>query len=125
MTDQKMQDVLTAVTDALLADDGSLEAVLAQYQVSRAQFNGLIDLISRLHITLVGVKPSRRFARQLKADLIGSEQHSIVRRLRYLPARVQIAAAVALVAGFMLIARRRLADDTPKVAPQPTGEIVS
>ena len=35
----------------------------------------------------------------------------MVSRLRYLPPRVQIAAGIALVAGFMLLSRRRMIED--------------
>jgi hypothetical protein len=105
-----LEDLLSAVTDALLAEDTHLDAVIARYDVPRSNVDAMVSLIRRLHRTLVGVNPSPRFVQKLKHDLIGTPETGLVARLRYLPARVQIAAGVVAVAGFMLLARRRLLD---------------
>ncbi len=105
-----LQDLLAAVTDALLAEDKHLDHVLRQYNTSPQQAAGFIMLIQRLQRTLVGVQPSKRFVRRLKQDLIAIEQYNVITRVRRLPARVQIAAGIALIAGFMLISRRRVHD---------------
>ncbi|MBL8154936.1 MAG: hypothetical protein JNM70_12195 [Anaerolineae bacterium] len=112
-SDLELQALLSAVTDALLADDqADLDGIIRQYDVPRTQVDGLVWLIRRLHVTLVGAQPSKRFVRRLKHDLVGTERSSVVARIRYLPPRVQIAAGVALVAGFMLLTYRRLMDDS-------------
>ena len=120
-SDTHLEDLLAAVTDALLAEDDNVDAILVQYNVPRAQFEGAVYLIRRLHVALVGVHPSRRFVRRLRVDLIGQQGNPIVNRIRYLPPRVQIAAGVALLAGFMILSRRRLVADaeesiTPEIA---------
>jgi type VI protein secretion system component VasF len=109
-TNPKVNDVLAAATDAILAG-GNVDAVLNRYDVPRTELEGLLKLITRLHVALVGVKPSKRFAHRLKQDLMGAPRASVITRIRHLPPRVQIAAGVALLAGFMLIARRRLIND--------------
>jgi len=106
----QMHDLLAAVTDVML-DKGNVDAVLARYQVSREEVSGFISLIEILHTVLTGVKPSRRFAHRLRQDLMGAPRMTVVTRIRKLPPRVQIAASIALVAGFMLLARRRLISD--------------
>lgn len=105
-----LQDLLAAVTDALLAEEKHLDHILRQYNTSPQQAAGFIMLIQRLQRTLVGVQPSKRFVRRLKQDLIAIEQYNVITRVRRLPARVQIAAGIALIAGFMLISRRRVHD---------------
>jgi type VI protein secretion system component VasF len=107
-----LQNLLAAVTEAILADEQDLDSIISRYAVPRAEVEGLVHLIQRLHVVLVGVRPSRRFAQRLRQDLMGQHQRNVINRLRYLPPRVQIAAGIALIAGFMLISRRRFAADT-------------
>ncbi|MBZ0275275.1 MAG: hypothetical protein K8I60_03985 [Anaerolineae bacterium] len=111
-TDAQIEDLLAAVTDALLMDDSAdLDTIVTQYNVPRSDVAGLVTLISRLHVLLVGARPSSRFVRRLKRDLMGAPERGMVYRIRHLPPRVQIAAGVALIAGFMIITRRRMVDD--------------
>lgn len=105
--DPNVEHLLTAVTDALLADDGDLDTLVKQYEVSRGDLE-LIRLIRKLHAEFLGVRPSRQFARRLRQDLLTQGQPGLISRIRFLPARVQIAAGVAVLAGFMLLSRRRL-----------------
>jgi hypothetical protein len=116
-----MHDFLAAMTDVML-DDGNIDAVLARYQVSRQEVSGFIGLIEALHTVLTGVKPSRRFAHRLRQDLMGAPRMTVITRIRKLPPRVQIAASIALVAGFMLLARRRLITDA-RLQPAAEAEI--
>lgn len=101
-------DLLSAVTDVMLSGDSNLDAVVRRYSVPRSEVEGFITVIRRLHVALVGVQPSRRFVRRLKNDLVGAQSKNIIDRVRYLPPRVQIAAGIALIAGFILFNRRRL-----------------
>src|SRR5688572_13187219 len=107
-SDVHIQNLLSAITDALLAEDANLDQIVEHYNVSRAQVEGAIFLIRRLHQALVGVQPSRRYVRRLKQDLVGAPDTNLINRVRYLPPRVQIAAGVALLAGFMILTRRRM-----------------
>lgn len=108
----ELENLLSAVTDSLLADDRTnIDQIVNRYAVPRKEVEGLVGLIRKLHLTLVGAQPSRRFVNRLRNDLVGANRGNIVNRVRYLPPRVQIAAGIALVAGFMLLSRRRLIDD--------------
>ena len=107
-----LENLLSAVTDALLADErANLDQIVNRYAVPRHDVEGLVGIVRKLHITLVGAQPSRRFVNRLRNDLVGTQRTNIVNRVRYLPPRVQIAAGIALVAGFVLLNRRRLIDD--------------
>ncbi|MBC8171348.1 MAG: hypothetical protein H7X77_06735 [Anaerolineae bacterium] len=109
---QSLEDLLAALTDAILADEDKLEPIIARYDVPRTSVDSFVPLLWRLHQTLVGVQPSARFVDRLRQDLKGTAPSGLVQRMRYLPARVQIAAGVVAAAGFMLLARRRLLDLT-------------
>jgi hypothetical protein len=108
----QIQELLSAVTDALLADEQvDFDTIISRYSVPRATVEGLVGIIQRLHMVMVGEQPSRRFVRRLKQDLIGMPDQTVVWRIRHLPLRVQIAAGIALVAGFMLLTRRRMLEE--------------
>ncbi len=109
-SENQIQDLLSAVTDALLAGDKNVDAIINRYQVSRAQVDNLVTIIRRLHVTLVGAQPSQQFVSHLKQDLMGAREQTVLARVRGLPARVQIAAIIAVLAGFMLFQRRRMAE---------------
>lgn len=114
-----LQNLLAAVTEAILSDEQDLDTIVDRYAVPRSDVEGLVHLIQRLHIALVGVRPSRRFAQRLRQDLMGQHQLDVINRLRYLPPRVQIAGGIALVVGFMLISRRRMSSDAPEGQEAP------
>lgn len=115
----ELENLLSAVTDALLADErANLDQIVNRYAVPRHEVEGLVGLVRKLHVTLVGVQPSHRFVARLRNDLVGARRTNIVNRVRYLPPRVQIAAGIALVAGFMLLTRRRLIDDARRDAQE-------
>ena len=115
---QELENLLSAVTEALLADeDSDLDAIVNRYRVPRSEVEGLIGIIRRLHVSLVGVQPSRRFVGRLRLEVVGS-RYNVVSRIRYLPPRVQIAAGIALVAGFMLLSRRRMAEEAQSEAQE-------
>lgn len=113
--DLELQNLLSAVTDALLHESGGdIDTIIGHYSVPRAEVEGFVGIIRRLHMTLVGAQPSRRFVRRLRQDLVGTEDATVVARIRHLPPRVQLAAGIALVAGFMLFSRRRMIEETRK-----------
>lgn len=118
-SDVKIQNLLDAVTSALQQDD-NLEQVIEQHQVSREEVDTLIAVIRKLHKTLVGVEPSAKFATRLQNDLMGTRTWGVVTTVRHLPARVHIAAVLTVVAGFILLIRRRLIDDaTTDITEEP------
>lgn len=108
----EMENLLSAVTDALMSNQtDSIDRVVGRFAVPRHEVDSLVSIVRRLHVTLVGAQPSQRFVKRLHNDLVGSNRN-LVARIRYLPPRVQIAAGIALVAGFIILNRRRLVDDS-------------
>lgn len=107
-SDTKMQELLSTLTDAIIAEDTNLDAIVDFYDdVPRKEANGLLHIIRRLHKAFVLVQPSPAFSRRLKQDLIGVPRKNLIWRWRSLPARVQLAAGFALLGGFALILGRR------------------
>lgn len=118
MGQSNFENLLAAMTEAIMEDGQDLDHIVRRYAVQRQEVEGFIHIIRRLHVALVGVRPSRRFAYRLRQELLGQPEWNVINRVRFLPARVQIAAGVALLAGFMLLSRRRLiAELTDSPAP--------
>jgi hypothetical protein len=105
-TYNNQEDLFDALTRAVLAGQRDLDAVAGSYSASSSVWSWL-RLIELLHNTLVPERPSRRYVSQLRQELMG-QPLTVIDRVRYLPPRVQIAAGIALVAGFALIARSRV-----------------
>lgn len=111
MTESQLQDLLSAFTDALLHDEAEAEYLLEQSVLPRDTAS-LITLTRRLHTTVRPVEPSAAFRRRLKADLMTQtqERQTLLWHWRKLPARVHIAAVLAVFGGFGLLLVGRLAD---------------
>lgn len=105
--DVNMQNLLDAITVALQHDD-DIEHLTQNSPVPREEMDRLVDVIQSLHTTLVPVAPSAQFANRLQGELMGTRPRNVVTTVRQMPARVHIAAIVAVVAGFVLIVYRRL-----------------
>ncbi|HLV35496.1 MAG TPA: hypothetical protein VKY59_10300 [Spirillospora sp.] len=112
LSDVQIQNLLTDLTSALLEGNGDLDALLAQYHVDDHDVQSLVELIGELNNTILPVEPSARFVRRLHQELIGMETGNVLVRVRRLPPRVQLAAGIALVAGFVILSRRRASSET-------------
>jgi hypothetical protein len=117
-TDVELQNFLADLTEAMLVDPNLTEA-LAQYD--ERDVRQWSWLVIRLRQSLTPVQPSPRFVRQLRADLMGNRQRNMLVRVRRLPPRVQIAAGIALVAGFMILSRRRVQTTSAPSEAQETA----
>jgi hypothetical protein len=109
MNEPQLQDLLSAFTDALLRNDDEAERLLERAVLPR-EASSLVSLTRRLHSSITPVEPSAAFSRRLKADLMGQERQSLVWHWRQLPARVHIAAILALFGGFGLLVVGGIAD---------------
>ncbi|MBC7814309.1 MAG: hypothetical protein H7175_24350 [Burkholderiales bacterium] len=110
----ELDDLLSALTDALLTDgeiDQLADELLAHTNAPRREVEGLVHVLQRLHGALLVVQPSHRFTRRLKQDILGVPEENVVMRFRQLPTRVQLATGIALLAGFLFVRRRRAVDD--------------
>ncbi len=120
MTESQFQDLLSAFTDALLHDEHEADHLLEQAVLSR-EVAPLLTLTRRLHTSVRPVAPSAAFSRRLKADLMGQEHQSLVWQWRQLPARVHIAAIVALFGGFGLLVMGLFVDVTRRQHSKDTS----
>jgi hypothetical protein len=107
--DPHTDDLYDSLTDALFADTQDLTPILNRFGVTAAQVDDVVPLVRRLRKSMIRVRPSRRYVYRLHRQLVGAplRPYGMIARVRYLPPRVQIAAALALVAGAVFIARRR------------------
>jgi hypothetical protein len=114
----ELENLLSAVTDALMEDErANLDKIVRRYDVPQTEVDDFVRIIRRMHLTLVGARPSRQFVRRLRMELVGSRQpNPIVSQVHRLPIRVRIAAGIALVLGFIFINRRRLVDASRREA---------
>ncbi|MAS35941.1 MAG: hypothetical protein CL610_18180 [Anaerolineaceae bacterium] len=107
LSDVQLQNLLAEITDVMLTTDADVDALANRFQVDSSDALHLMALVGLLNETLEPVEPSERFVRRLGQDLAGMDTSNVLVRVRKLPPRVQIAAGLALVAGFMFISRRR------------------
>lgn len=91
------------MTDAVLNQDRSR---IKYYETHNAA-GQFVPVVQRLHHTLQWQSPSDEFVSSVKKQLLG-EPPGMLARVRALPGRVHIAAGLAVGAGFVLLARRRL-----------------
>ena len=107
-SDVHAQDLLDAITVGLQTGD-DIDALMRQSEASSVDVEDFAAIIQSLHAALTPVEPRSEFGESLRSDLI-AERPGLVKRLRQMPARVHIAAALALVAGCLLFIMRRLFD---------------
>ena len=96
------ENLLDEVTDALLNGNTDIDSILTKEDEKAAPFMALID---GLQNALFVREPSDTFVKSLKRELVGKDSSVLD---QFVPAQVQIAAGMAVVAGFALIARRRI-----------------
>jgi hypothetical protein len=103
-----MEDLLSAMTDAVLRGERDVHRLARRYDVPQAEAERLIPMIYALRDAHRSQQPSPRFVRKLKRELMGAPEYTLVERVRYLPPRVQIAAGVAVGTAFGLLIVGRL-----------------
>ena len=88
--------------------------LLAQAGFADEEAAELGDLVEALELVLRGQEPDSQFAQALHAKLV-SQPRGPLKRARQMPARLSMAAALAVMAGFALFMLRRLfGSDTPQ-----------
>ena len=107
LSDVQLQNMLSAITDSLLAGEGDIQSLTGKHAAHSEELQNMASLIDQLNRVFVPVAPSQRFVQRLHQDLISTEGANVLVRVRRLPPRVQLAAGLALVAGFIVLSRRR------------------
>lgn len=118
LSDVQLQNLLAILTDELLTAESDVHTLAQRHQISSDEMRGLLELIAQMNGAFVPVQPSERFVRRLHQDLIGGESSNVLVRVRKLPPRVQLAAGLALMAGFVFLSRRRAHHETVDEQPQ-------
>lgn len=109
------QDALEAVTSGIQTGD-DLGDLTGHTEAPPADVRELVGTIQALHRALTPVEPRPDFVESLRSDLVEGRP-GVVERAQQMPVRISVAAALALVAGFLLFFLRRLFDsDTPQAA---------
>ncbi|MYD10475.1 MAG: hypothetical protein F4X02_10590 [Chloroflexi bacterium] len=103
-------DLLDAVTARIQNGDGADD--YRERSESPPELSALVGTIQALHQALTPVEPRPEFVESLRADLIAGRP-GVVARVQRMPRRISLAAALALVAGCLLIFLRRLFDSEP------------
>lgn len=118
-TDTQMQEFVSALTDVVVQGRSSIDQVAGRYDMREEDVMAWLPLIQELNTTLVEVQPSARYQRQLRKELMTGQPVGARWRL---PARVQLAAILTLVGGFLLIARNRFVGGVNKVTLKNNDE---
>lgn len=118
LSDVQLQNLLALLTDELLTADCDVNMLAQRHQISSDEVRGLLEVVRQINESLVPVQPSERFVRRLQQDLLGGESSNVLVRVRKLPPRVQLAAGLALMAGFVLLSRRRAHQVAHEEQPQ-------
>ena len=104
--DSDTRDLLDAITSQLQRGE-SAEALMAQSEDAQGELGDVLEIVQSLHASLTPLNPSPEFADGLGAELRHGRP-SEIRRLRRVPARLSIAAILAVFAGCVLFMLRRI-----------------
>ncbi|MCY3780720.1 MAG: hypothetical protein OXG78_10460 [Chloroflexi bacterium] len=104
--DIKAKGALDALTAGLQAGE-DVDDLIAHSGATAAEAEGLVEIIQALHNAITPVEPGREFSERLRDELLG-EHPGMVKRVRQMPARVHVAAALAVIAGCLLFVIRRI-----------------
>lgn len=118
-----MQNLLEAMTQQMTCDQESIDVVLRRYEGHRDNIAPYAQLIHQLHEVLIPQQPTTAFTRELKRELMGKQSSTF--SLSGFPIRAQIAAVAAIIAGFLLLLRRRSAEELPESLDTPALQIFS
>lgn len=107
------EDPASGARAAPMAEQSPGQDLLAAAGIQGEQAEELGALIDALEMALRPQEPRAEFVDGLRRELLG-ERPSPMKRLRMMPARLHIAAALALVAGALFMLRRLFTSDAPQ-----------
>ena len=120
-TDTNVQDLVSSLTDVVIKGDASLDRFIGRNDLKDEDIAEWLPIIQSLHSTLYEVQPRPVFRRQLRNELlkrpIGVRVH-----LQPLPTRVQAAAVLTIIGGFVLIVYNWFLGNMRKVTLNPDDE---
>ena len=101
-----MRNMLDNITSTLQNGD-DVDQCVAQSDVAYSEIEDVVDIIQSLHSSLTPRQPREQYAADLRTVLLGGRR-GMVDRVSRIPARVHIAAILAVFAGCVLLMMRRL-----------------
>lgn len=106
-----MRDSLDAITSRLQRGE-DIDPPVALADDAQAELDGVVEVVQSLHASLKPLSPNQEFVDGLRAELLNGRTGR-VRRSRRMPARLSLAAILALFAGCVLLLLRRVFGSEP------------
>lgn len=106
--EERLQSYVETLTTATLHGEADVEVLAASYNIPIDEAQELAEIVCGLDQIFSEVEPSLAFRQQLHAELVGKPRSGLLMRWHRLPARVRIAATVALLIAMLILGRRRL-----------------
>ena len=112
-------DILESITARLRQGD-AVDSLIGLSEEEQSDVADFVEIIQSLHTSLSPVKPDQEYAESLRANLLDGRP-GLAKRVRQMPARLSVAAILAVFAGCLLFMIRRLfgsetAPDVPEEA---------
>ena len=104
--DIQLHNTLDSIT-ARLQSGETTEPLIAESEEAQGDLGEFVEIIQSLHASLIPTSPSQEFGNRLRADLLDGRP-GVVERVRQMPARVHVAAILAVFAGCILFVLRRI-----------------
>ncbi len=114
-----MRNLLESITTRLQRGD-AVDQFIGQAEEDHGEVEDMVELIQSLHTALTPVNPDQGYAENLRANLLDGRP-GVAGRVRQMPARLSLAAILAVFAGCLLLMLRRIfgsetAADVPEEA---------
>lgn len=118
-SEARLRNLLESVTSRLQRGD-AVDPLIEQAEEDHGDLVEIVELIQSLHASLTPMNPGQEFADNLRANLFDQRQ-GVAGRVRKMPARLSVAAILAVCAGCLLLMLRRIfgsetATDIPEEA---------
>lgn len=104
--DTQLHNTLDSITARLQGGDAA-EPLITEVEEAQSDLGEFVEIIQSLHSSLIPISPSQEYADRLRADLLDGRP-GVVKRVRQMPARVHVAAILAVCAGCVLFVLRRI-----------------
>lgn len=118
-SEARLRNLLESITTRLQRGD-AVDPLIEQADEEQGDVADVVELIQSLHASLTPMNPSQEYAENLRANLLEGRL-GVAGRVRQMPARLSVAAILAVFAGCLLLMLRRLfgsetATDVPEEA---------
>lgn len=107
-SEAQLRNFLESITTRLQRGE-AVDPLLEPANEEQSNMEDIVELIQSLHASLTPINPSQEYAENLRANLLDGRP-GVAGRVRQMPARLSVAAILALFAGCLLLMLRRLFD---------------